>query len=646
MTEIQKIESTIKKGQRKIFVANCWISGWKALLICSVAVTLWLGLYKIFPISNRHFWVGVYLTSSFAFLAGLIKYLRFPSKKYAATYIDQKQNLQERLTTILEWHDRSAQSPWTSLMLKDVSGKIDSIEWGQFIRFGLPKPAVWTLLILIITAGLGLTPKYRSEEFVQKEKFNTISKETGKELAKVLNAKLEQRQESADALSKKLIEEGLGFAEQLGNTKLTKASALRKIENLSEQFKKQAQRLNLDPSQKRLMEAANRSTNSSQPNAFGDKLGEMETLNQKVGDLKSSKSELNDALSDLKDLKDLAKSFKSGLENPNTKETKALADSTSDLKQSMAEMGFDLEKLNNALNSLKSGDADEFIENLEFATKDLEELLDAIKALDELEQMIGKNLREQLEKGQIPAAKKTLEDMQQTIEKGELGEDERNQLAQDLMDAAEQMQNFPEMQQNLMQAARNLTNNNDEEAQQNLADASQNLDAILEQLKNAQDMQDILASLKNAGAALAAGKKWQGQKDNQMGQGQGPGAVNENMGGGGFGTWSDGENDLPQQKSNLVDQSGMSQQTLNERGVTERNQVFNQQNFTKDQLKGDLSPGSSMPSIPLHGLHIKGQSKVTYQEVISEIKASDAGSIDQSKIPRFYQKTVKNYFGE
>lgn len=647
MTDIQKIESTLKRGQLKLFASNCWATAWKALVAGSGAVIIWIVLYKLCPIPEDYYLPGIYISASVIFLIILIKYLRYPSKGKTAVFIDQSQKLQERISTVLEWKDSQLQSPWTNLMLKDTLSKIDSIDWNHLIKFQFPKSALWSVILILAILGLGFVPEYRTKSFVEKQKFNEISKETGKELAKILNSKLEQRPESAEELSKELIQEGLALADQLGNTKLTKATALRKLEKLSDQFKEQAQKLNLDPSQKRLMEAANQASNATQPNSAGDKFEEMESLNQKVGDLKPSKSELGEALDKLEELKDLADALKSDLKDPNSSEAQAIEDAAKDLAQALEDMGFDPQKLNNAINALKAGDAEEFLENLEFTTQDLQDLLDMANALEELEQEIGKNLQEQLEKGQIPAAQKTLQQMQDQIEQGDLTDEQRAQMVQDLMDAAEQMQDFPEMQQNLMQAANNLANQNDEQAQQNLAEAAQNLQEIMEQLQNAQDMQDILASLKNAGAALAAGKRWQRLPNDQgQGQGQGQGMENRNMGGGGFGTWSDGQDPLPQQKSNLVDQSGMSQQTLEQKGVTEREQAFNQSNFTQDQVKGDLSPGSSMPSIPLHGLHIKGRSKVSYQEVISEINSSQAGSIDQTKIPRYYQKSVKNYFDE
>ncbi|MCD8534125.1 MAG: hypothetical protein LR011_04765 [Verrucomicrobia bacterium] len=90
----------------------------------------------------------------------------------------------------------------------------------------------------------------------------------------------------------------------------------------------------------------------------------------------------------------------------------------------------------------------------------------------------------------------------------------------------------------------------------------------------------------------------------------------------------------------------MKSSEMDSRGVSERADQFEGDRYTPDQLKGELSPGSSMPSMPLKGVHIKGQSKSSYVEILNEINNSDASSIDQSKIPKAYQDSVKTYFND
>ena len=75
-------------------------------------------------------------------------------------------------------------------------------------------------------------------------------------------------------------------------------------------------------------------------------------------------------------------------------------------------MGLEMPDLKNAMQALKDSDIDQFLKNMEFSAQDLEKMTKLGKALQNLEMQmaeVGKDLAEQLENGQVPAALQSLE---------------------------------------------------------------------------------------------------------------------------------------------------------------------------------------------------------------------------------------------
>ena len=53
-----------------------------------------------------------------------------------------------------------------------------------------------------------------------------------------------------------------------------------------------------------------------------------------------------------------------------------------------------------------------------------------------------------------------------------------------------------------------------------------------------------------------------------------------------------------------------------------------------------------MPSIPLKGVSIKGESKVAYTEAVSAAQSAAQSALSQEQVPRAYQGAVKDYFDD
>jgi hypothetical protein len=53
-----------------------------------------------------------------------------------------------------------------------------------------------------------------------------------------------------------------------------------------------------------------------------------------------------------------------------------------------------------------------------------------------------------------------------------------------------------------------------------------------------------------------------------------------------------------------------------------------------------------MPSIRLKGVSIKGTSQIQFQEAAAAAQEDAASAVNQDKVPRSYQGSVKHYFDD
>ena len=93
------------------------------------------------------------------------------------------------------------------------------------------------------------------------------------------------------------------------------------------------------------------------------------------------------------------------------------------------------------------------------------------------------------------------------------------------------------------------------------------------------------------------------------------------------------------------DNSGIQRPDMDSRGHTDRPDDLNP-NLIPDKVRGQMSPGGSMPSITLKGVSIKGQSSVQYQEAVAAAQAEAQSALNQDEVPRAYQGAVRDYFDD
>ena len=115
----------------------------------------------------------------------------------------------------------------------------------------------------------------------------------------------------------------------------------------------------------------------------------------------------------------------------------------------------------------------------------------------------------------------------------------------------------------------------------------------------------------------------------------------------GVGTWADEEGwtQIPEENKGW-DNSGIQQPKLDSRGVSDRGEGEHNSALSPTKVRGQMSPGGSMQSVTLKGVHIRGQSSMKLQEAAATAQAEAQSALNQDKVPRAYQQGVRHYFDE
>jgi hypothetical protein len=294
---------------------------------------------------------------------------------------------------------------------------------------------------------------------------------------------------------------------------------------------------------------------------------------------------------------------------------------------------------------------------LQTALKDLEKMQDMAKALQQMQQQsakAGKDLGEQLERGQTQAAQQNLQKMIDQLKSGNLSKEQMEKIQQEVSKAINPGNEYGKVGQLLQKAAQQMQAGDKSGAAQSLAEAAKELQKLGEQMADLNSMMDALAAMERAEKAIASGKKWsecQGglcSASDGMGcsQCRGRGWGKGGKGPRGVGTWADegGWSSIPETQEG-VDNSGIQRPDTDPRGPTERDGTVNP-NLSPTKVQGQLSKGGSMPSIPLKGVNLRNAAKVEYEAAATAAQTEAQDALNQDKVPRVYQEAVRKYFDD
>ena len=644
MSELQFIETTLSGAARRRRWARALRGLWVGLLIGAVLSLLLAGAYHLWPLP---LWtrLAVGLVPLPCMLLGLIVGgWRKPALAEVARWVDRRQRLKERLSTALEVAAEPEAGAWRDLLVADAAEHARQIDPRQLVPFNLPRKTIrWALLVLVLGAGLGFVPEYRSKTFLRKQNEQAAIKEAGRQLSELTRRTLEKRPPSTE-----VTQQALESVEALGNTltkaSLTRSEALKDLANVAEKLKDEMREMGKDPDFKRLEQAARSSADSGSPSPAGLQK-QIEAAQKQLGTPTGNPEAIDKLKKELEKIQEAAKSMNSKNGLGDAANRQKLSQSLSALSQQAQEMGLQMPDLDDAVQALAQAQTDLFLKDLQASVTDLEKLRDMAKTLQQLQQQaekVGKDLAEQLKNGQPEAAQATLQKMADALKSSGLPADQLQKIAQEVAKAVDPAGNYGKVAEQLKAAAQQMKSQNNPAASQSLANAAKELGKLAQQMGDAQSLQAELEALNQASAMIGTGEGWRAgyQQGSQPGMGKGgrPGR--------GVGTWAEEGAQWDGQWSDHWDNTGFVRPDMDARGHTDRGEGELSDALRPTKVRGQLSPGAQMPSVTLRNVSIKGQSKVDYEAAAAAAQTDAQSALTHEQVPRAYQGAVKDYFDD
>lgn len=656
MSEIQIIESALKQAETRRRLQRALNGFALGLLAGGVVLLLAIACFKALPIQRAVIPAAAIAAAALALAGFVIGGWRKSSMIETARWIDDRKQLKERLSTALELSGQSAPADWKHLLLADAAKHAQSLDPRQLMAFRVPGAARWALLAIALAAGLGFVPEYRSKAFVKQQQDAVNIKEVGKNLADLTRRDLLQKPPSL-APTEKALEQVAELGDKLGKQTLTKSEALKDLASLTKTLAEQEQQLERNPAIQRLERAAREPGDGATADSLQK---QMDAMQKALGNAAGNADKLDKLAKDMQKLQQQAANAASKDGAAAQAAREQLAQSLSNLAKQAQEAGASLEGLEEAIKALESNDIDQFIKDLDLASHDLEKMRDMAKATQALQQQmakIGKDLAEQLQKGQAQAAQQSLQKMIEQLKQANLGKEELQKIIAEVEKSVDPGSQYGKVGDLLKQAAQQSKSGDKASAAQSLAQAKDELQKLMDQMADSDALEGALSALERAQMAIASGMTWsqcQAASQCKSCSGQGCAACKgrgwrhgAGRGASGVGTWADefGGTYFSDNGGSPVDNSGIQRPDMDSRGITDRPDDLNP-NLLPDKVKGQMSPGGSMPSITLKGVSIKGTSSVKFEEAAAAAQQDAQSALNQDQVPRAYQNAVRDYFDD
>ncbi len=642
MSELQVIQGALEGAGRRRRWSHALRGLWLGLLAGALLWLVVLALFKLVPIPEAIL-VWTACVAALCPLAGLVLGgWHRPALTTVARWVDLRQNLKERLSTALEVAGKDESGTWRELVLADAAGHVKEINPRQLVRFSLPKSARWTALILVLAAGLGFVPEYRTKAYLQRQADQKNIREVGRQLADLTRRSLVQRPPAMEP-TQKAMESVADLGDQLKKASLTRSEALKDLANAADKLKDQLSELGTKEPALNRMEQAARQAGGSDSQSAAALQKQIESLQKEMGQQSANADALDKLEHELAKLREAARGLADNSNNASDAEKQKISDSLAALSRGAQAMGAQLPQLDEAIAALAANQTDAFVKDLDAAMTDLDKLRDMAKKMQQMQaqmEKLGKDLAEQLKYGQAEAAAATLKKMVDQLKSADLTPEQLQKMMEQVAQAVEPGSQYGKVGEYLKKAASQMQQGNKPDAAQSLAAAQKELEDLLNQLGDAKSLMATLDALKQASFCIGDGQCW------GLNPSQRPG-FNPNGGrpGGGVGTWGDDNASFDGQWTTHWDNTGLERPDMDPRGHTERDTTLSDA-LTPSKVKGQLSPGGPMPSITLKGVSIKGTSRVAYEEAASAAQADAQSALSQEKVPRAYQGAVRDYFDD
>jgi hypothetical protein len=655
MSELRAIKDTLRRTAARRRLDRGLRGLWRGLFLAACAWLTAVAAYKLLPLPAA---LPLYalllppLGAAAGFLAG---FWRRPGLAETARWVEERRQLEQRVSTALELAGRPDRADrWTSLVVQDAARALRDLDARRLLPLHLPVLARWTVLLLAALLVLGFVPEYRTAGWKKRQQETAVIRDTGRKLAEVVRRDLERRPPADEELHRET-EGAAELGDRLAQARLTRADALQDLANLADRLRQEARELNDSPALQKVRQAAR--TPSGQTGAANSALQkQLEKMQQTLGRAASQPDALDKLARDLQRAQQAAAGMQAGNAAEAAAARQQLAQSLAQLAQQAQSLGAGLPALEAALEALNRHQPDLVLRDLQLAMNDLEKLRDMAKALAQMQaqsEQPGKNLGEQLERGQAQTAAATLEKMEKQLQEAGLTPEQLQQMLDELSQAAKPAGEYGEVAKLLEAAARQAKDGEKGEAASSLAQAAAELRKLDQQAQDAQALAETLAALDAAQMAIATGNGWK-QGNCRGGRCPGCGTCGGTPGfgpggrpGRGVGTWADEYNWMFYPEiSERWDNTGIERPDMAARGHTDRGEGRLAENVAPTKLRGQFSPGGQMPSITLKGVSIQGRSSVGYTEAAEAAQSEARSALSQDQVPRAYRGAVRDYFDD
>lgn len=612
-----------------------------------LGLLLLLGGYWLFrfPLAVVH---GAFILGA-AILVGACarEVLRPLSLAAAARVADQKLLLKERLSSAVEFGNNGDEVAMAGLVLRDAAKHAETLQAKEILPLHLPPSARWVLLMLVAIVGLAFVPEYRTPQFKQQERARKDVKQEGEKITRLVT-KIEQKTKPAVlADMQKEVKALSDLGEHFKKVALTKEEVFRDLNNVADMIRKKQEELGENKEMRALNRkaaAAGTEPNAQQKAQLQQKIND---LQKKLGSNPPSPEQVEKMKSELKQALEKVKANP----KPDTaagQEAKEALEKAIDSAMAQAkDAGNVSDSLDKAIEAMKQADVDMVAKHVGDAVKDLEQMKEQSSALAKMQQQAaqaGKDLAEQLQKGQAQAAKETLEKFIEQMQQSNLSDKQKEQMAQELTKALDPAQDYGKVGENLEQAISQMAKNDKTGAANSMQAAAEELQRLMDQQAEGQQLSEMMDQLRKSQCQIAGGNCQGDQcKDGLCKGGQG-GDKNRAGKGGGYGDWPDEGNMMVPQYSETWENDQSPRAGKDSRGVTERGDPRNADRARPTKIQGQLGEGGPMPGIQLKGVSIKGQSNVEMEHATGAAKQEAEDALNKEQIPKSYQGQVKEYF--
>lgn len=654
MSDSAVLQKTLREAAQRRRWDQALRGGWSGLFLGCATWLLLIALHKALPIPPSLAEWGWVLAVGGAIAGAVASGVRRVPLATAAQVLEARHPLHQRLSAALELSQRPPTDEWRQLVEGDAARALRTVEVSRLLPLHLPLIARWVPVLLAAVIGLGFVPEYRSAEYLRKRQETEAMRDTGRRLAEMVRHEIAHRP-AADEGVRETLQDLATLGDKLSQAKLTPGEAVKELANAAKRLEDEARQLESDPALRRLQQAA-RAAGGPGQNGNNTSPKQLEKLQQSAG--KSAPEALEKLSRQLQQAQKNAAGMQGG--SPDAAAQQALAQSLSQMAQAAHAMGLELENLDQALDALRNGNLDRVLKDLQAAGTDLDQLKDLAQKMAAAQQSaeaLGKDLAEQLERGQAEAAAQTLEKMARELQNSGLSPEQIQQIAREVGKALKPGNPYGKASELLEKAAQGLSGKQNEQASKNLADAANELRKMAEQAGNLDDLNQMLSAFQNAENALRNGKRWSqngqckggactGCSAHPNGKNGKPGVGRGGKPGRGVGTWADETGWLYYPEvSERWDNSGLNRPDMPGRGHTDRGDGKLADTVAPTKLQGQFSPGA-MPSITLRGVSIKGQSTVQYEQAVEAAQSDARSALNQDQVPRAYRGAVKGYFDE